>query len=358
MPKKFAALFLLVAVSGGNALAASFDCKKATAPIEAAICKNADLSLADDVLTESYRFLIPNCPMLAGIDELKAAQNKWLSEVRSKFRDSASGLGELRKQYEERNAYLTQRLSECSLARNTPAPVAIKTLSSKKLEYTLPYVVASSPEIGRRINNAIFNELLDMPAPGKLRDGLNSAEVLYGNEGMRSLASAEYSVLRNDGRLLVLEINGEGCGAYCENFTTQYLFDVRTGRAVHPKDLFTNEGANILAQRLKSNRILRGKNLLAKARKARSLQQGDEDTYQQCLRDWSEFESRLWPMAINAKGVWRFVAGTCSAHVNRPSDLLDGLDESVSLKQLEPHLNAYGRSLLLGVGDVRDPGAK
>lgn len=277
-------LTLLLAGMAGPAPGAGFDCRKASAPIEKAICQSPELSLADDVMTESHRFLTAACNAVPGID----------------------GLPE-------------------------------------------------SPEIGRRINDAVFSRLLDMPAPGKLRDGLAGLDEQFEGDGMRPLTSVEYTVICNDGRLLVVEVDGEGCGAYCESFTEQLLFDARTGRAVQPDELFADAGATTLAQRLKSGQIRRGKALIAQARKKKSLDADEGETYAWCLRQWSEFEPRLWPMAVNAKGQWRFVAGNCSAHVNRPQDLLDRLDEVMTMAQLEPHLNSYGKSLLMAIGDVRDP---
>lgn len=355
MKRYIAVLLWLLAAIGGDALGAGFDCKKATAPIETAICSNPELSLADDVMTESYQFLVLSCQALPGIDNLKAAQKKWLFDVRTQFNQASNAPDDLKRKYNERNTYLTQRLSQCSLLRNTFVPVAVKTLHHEKLSYTLPYIVASSPEIGRRINEAVFNRRLDMPAPGKFNDGLAMLEELSKTDGMRSIQSTDYSVIRNDGRLLVLAIEGEGCGAYCEFFTEQLLFDSRTGRSVQPEDLFTDAGTNMLAQRLKSEQIRRGKALVAKVKKKNSLNLDEEETYTRCLKDWSEYKPRLWPMEVDAKGRWRFVAGYCSAHVNRPSDLLDRLDEMVTMAQLEPHLNAYGRSLLMGDGDVLNP---
>ena len=263
----------------------------------------------------------------------------------------------------DRTVFMAKRLSVLfyllvagwGAAHGAGPAVDVKTLKHEKLGYSLPFVVSSDPGVGRRINDEVFDRLLGLSAPETLQDGMALLEQQSSTEGSRSLALAQYLVIRNDDRLLILEVEGEGCGAYCESFTQQFLFDTRTGRAIHPEDLFTDAGSSALAQRLKSAQIRSGKALLASARRKESLQEGEDATYSRCLADWARSEPRLWPLAANFKGQWRFTAGTCSAHVNRGSDLLDRLDVPVTLAQLVPHLNAYGKSLLMRVGDVRDP---
>lgn len=350
-------LVLLLAASCTTALAAGFDCRKAAAPIETAICRNAAFSSADESMTESYRFLGSFCRSVPGVDALQAAQRGWLSELRSRFGAGELSLVELEKRYSDRNAELNALLAQCSRLRTEHRPVKVMKIGDKAQRYELPYVVAASPEISRRINDALFEHLLDRPAPAKLADGQAIvAELARANE-LQPLAAANFKVIRNDGRLLVFELAIEGCGAYCESSTGRLQFDTRSGRKLDPEELFTDAGAKALSRHLKSAQIRRGKALLAKATKNGKLADGEAETYQRCLNDWAGFEPRLWPLSVTATGKWRFVAGNCSAHVNRSEDLLDRLDAPVPPPQLAPHLNAYGRSLLLGDGDVREPNA-
>lgn len=63
-----------------SALAASFDCQKASTPMEQAICANDDLSALDDQLSLTYRAHLGS-PELDPV-QLKKAQRSWLQNTR------------------------------------------------------------------------------------------------------------------------------------------------------------------------------------------------------------------------------------------------------------------------------------
>lgn len=65
--------------------AASFDCRKATSPVELQICSNDELSKLDDQLLESYRGALK---VLEDTTELKSEQRLWLVNERNKCGDS------------------------------------------------------------------------------------------------------------------------------------------------------------------------------------------------------------------------------------------------------------------------------
>jgi len=65
----------------GTAHAASFDCKKAKAPIEKAICADKDISALDEQLASKYKALLGTLDE-AGKGVVKKEQKYWLSNVR------------------------------------------------------------------------------------------------------------------------------------------------------------------------------------------------------------------------------------------------------------------------------------
>jgi uncharacterized protein len=78
MPKPFlAALFAAALAAGLSAQSPGFDCAKATAPQEKAICASPELSRADAEMTDSYRKLLASVPpeIQSGIRE---NQRAWL----------------------------------------------------------------------------------------------------------------------------------------------------------------------------------------------------------------------------------------------------------------------------------------
>ncbi len=353
MKTQLLVIVLIVIVSISRVSAASFDCQKTAYPIEKAICQNDELSRSDEELASSYQSLIENCQQQVKKSALLDSQRKWLAELRKHFTQSSNSPDWLIQQYQQRNAYLSNQLSLCDSKTKLTTKLDIKKLSDKKLNYTLPYIVSSRTEVAQRINDWIFKNLLESPAPKKFSDGLKELAKDYTGEGMRPIDFVNYLVVQNDARLLVLAFELEGCGAYCEGFKVQYQFDARTGRYVETGDLFTAKGAITLALRLKQQHIQSGKAIIARLHK--TLPYEELEAYQRCLSEWSEWKPNLWSINIDKPHYVRFVAGPCSAHVNRPEDALDNLDSVISMAELKPYLNAYGKSLLLGAGNTLSP---
>ncbi|RTL47192.1 MAG: hypothetical protein EKK53_00160 [Burkholderiales bacterium] len=345
LPRPLATALLALALPL-HALAAGFDCAKASAPIEQALCGDAELSLADFVLTERYRHLAAHCSA-----ETAQAQRQWLAQTRAAFTPGPAGLDDLRHRYQQRNDQLLRELDACSL--KTPIrPLRISTVGGVD-SFKLPWVEAPSPEVARRINDVVFARFADLPAaPATLRD---AAAALAPRDGeQRGIREVEFTVRRNDGRLLVLEFSAEGCGSYCENFTEQMSFDARNGKALENEALFTEAGLKAMTQHFNATRAARGRALIAHAIRERSAEADALDLYRYCIKGWTGRFSSMPVPELGASG-WQLRGGHCSSHASRPWDLLDNLDVPLPRALLQAHLNAYGRSLLLAEGDVRDP---
>lgn len=345
MTKTFT-LLLLGTLASAHAAAAGFDCAKAQAPIEKAICADPELSLADFVLTERYQHLLARC------GERPDAQKAWLADARAAFVPGEAGITGLRARYLARNEALLSALDTCSLQRPI-APLRIVTVGQAGDSVQLPWVEAPSPEVSRRINDAVFTRFADVAAaPERLRD---APAALKRDNPQGGTREAQFSVVRNDGRLLVLQFEVEGCGSYCENFTEQMAFDARTGKPLENATLFTEEGLKALTHRYNSTRAARGRALIAHARREKSAEPDEIDMYQGCIRDWTgRFSSMPFPELVG-KNEWQLRGGHCSPHAARPWDLLDHIDVPLPRALLAAHLSPYGKSLLLGQGDVRDP---
>ncbi|MBC7437921.1 MAG: hypothetical protein H7332_17855 [Bdellovibrionales bacterium] len=350
--RRFALLF--AAALSAPAIAAGFDCAKASAPVEQAICADETLSLADFVLTERYQHLSAHCNAQSGAAERPAAQKRWVAQTRAAFTPGEAGLADLRNRYQQRNEELLRALDACSLQRPL-APLRIATVSSAGSSLKLPWVEAPSPEISRRINDAVFSQLQGMPAPARLRDASADLAAAARDATTQGTRDAEFNVRRNDGRLLVIGIDAEGCGAYCENYTMQLPFDARNGKALENAALFTEDGLKRLTRHYNGTRAARGRALIAHARRERSAEADELEMYQGCIRDWTGKFSSMPVPELDAQGSWQLRGGHCSPHAARPWDLLDNIVVPLPRALLSAHLNAYGKSLLLAQGDVRDP---
>lgn len=232
-------------------------------------------------------------------------------------------------------------------------PLRIETVSSNSSALTLPWIVAPSAEVSRRINDVIFNQFLDVPAPPNLQD---APAMLPQTDGpFEGTTSGTFKTLHNNGRVLVIEITAEGCGAYCEGYTAQLLFDARTGRTLETAALFTETGAQAVARYFKSTRAAKARAVIGYAKRKHTISPSELDMYLWCLSGWAEKDASLPRVELDAQGRWHLPGGHCSSHATRPWDLLDAIDVPLTNALLAMHLSAYGKSVLLGTGDVRDP---
>jgi uncharacterized protein len=122
-----ASVLLLGAIS--PAMAASFDCTRASTPQEKLICQNPQLSALDEALSAAYRKKMSG---LSGTDaaQLKQSQREWLKQLRS----HGAQAGQLQADYQQRIAALTGAAT-APVVENK-APVAD----------TSPAAVTSAPE--------------------------------------------------------------------------------------------------------------------------------------------------------------------------------------------------------------------
>jgi uncharacterized protein len=272
-------LVVLLALLPGWSFGAGFDCAKAASAIEQAICADDALSLADFVLTERHRFLLSHCQAMPGAPERVEAQRHWVAQVRRDFEATDAGREALRASYHLRNAELERDLADCSLRRREAAPVRVDKVSSPTSGMQLPWVEAASPEVSRRINDVVFNRMLDRPAPARPED---AAALLPKPEYAQNvITSSEYTILRNDGRLLVIAVAAEGCFRHCEeHFTDQWNFDARTGRQLENDTLYTPAGKQAVARYYVAEARARFRAALARVKKAHDADEDELEHYE------------------------------------------------------------------------------
>jgi len=78
-PIRFPGLVLALGLASSPAFAQSFDCAKASKPVERTICASADLKARDEQLAETLATLLGNTP-LSEREALQQAQTAWLAE--------------------------------------------------------------------------------------------------------------------------------------------------------------------------------------------------------------------------------------------------------------------------------------
>jgi uncharacterized protein YecT (DUF1311 family) len=251
----------LLTCSPGAALAASFDCAKARAPVEQLICGNASLSDADERLGDRYMALlkavearsVENKTLDAAMrDRLRAEQRAWL-ERRTKYCGVPATLPGAASGTDDRH-YMVECLKETTKAR---------TLALDRQRDQLPVSVLIEPKTLAEKNEARHYEVdvrypvLAASVPGA--DAFNKAveqDVLRGVEAFRashadeepppeptmfSALSLDYEVSFASPKLLSVQFDSydypAGAAHGMSNRTTLHV-DLTTGRTLTAADIF------------------------------------------------------------------------------------------------------------------------
>lgn len=210
--------------------------------------------------------------------------------------------------------------------------------------YSFPKVILPTKTIATKINNDLIHDFLDIE-PGKVKKSI--FENVWGaNETIPSLIDVTYKTVRNTSKLLCLELSGEGCGAYCENFTRYYTYDLTTGARLKLEQILTAAGQKLVLDSVKSGKaneirrhIVAIKDSLTKPSML-SRQDDKEyytealDMYEACLTDTYEPELQHMRFYVTDNEL-HVILERCSAHVNRALDDLYEFDFVFDLKKME-----------------------
>ncbi|RZI93067.1 MAG: hypothetical protein EOP78_12000 [Variovorax sp.] len=247
------------------------------------------------------------------------------------------------------------------------APLRVQTLTQKTEtgRQRFPMVSSDDAVTAARINHRLFIDTFERMAPARAADGLREVDA----QSWRALPELGFRVVRNDARLLSIELMGESCGAYCESFTVSHAFDAATGRHLEIDDLFTRDGRDAIARTVQSANMDAVRKQIATLKKTRARLSkttpgatSDVDDalllYESCL---TERTAPSWrgiagtgQLSVEAQAVV-FSQGRCSNHAMRALDDLGDFATRLPMAQLRPWLTPYGAALLLGEGAAPAP---
>ena len=241
-------------------------------------------------------------------------------------------------------------------------------------EVKLPFVAGGATGVARRINDAVWKEFLDgtvaPTTPGKTytppRDKLP--------QGTSSLEFKTQFIPSMNPRLLSLELSGEGCGAYCESFTTTRVFDLHDGHQLSMGDLLTPDGFSAVGRRVDAERRRAYKDEVREIRAAikaapKGKKTDDDDDNatrlalnEGCLKEVDERPSTPWWLAayglsLDGHGGMAVSVGRCSNHVNQGLDDVGDVTVAIPAADLRPALTPYGLAVVCQEGDAPKPGA-
>ena len=238
----------------------------------------------------------------------------------------------------------------------------------------MPFVAGGAPGVARRINAAVWAEMLDgVPAPttpGRTFTPPPGREL----QGTDELDFKATLIPAGDPRVLSLALDGEGCGAYCENFDFTRTFDLRDGRRLSLGDLLTVEGFAEVGRRLDAARRnayrkqLRQLESAAKAAARSKKADPDDDTddrlemNKSCLERVASEPSTPWwllneEFSLDGRGGLAVTKGRCSNHAGRALDDVGAITIAIPAAELRGLLTPYGLAVLQQSGDASPPPA-
>lgn len=212
--------------------------------------------------------------------------------------------------------------------------------------YSFPRVrTPDKPEIATRINRDIIMEFLDVD-PDTAHEGLFTQ--VWGDPGgggMPSVNALSWSWTQPVPDVISIELIGEFCGAYCEDFDIHYNYDLRNGVRLSYDSLFTETGL----RRVTDSLDRRWRMLVLKEVDKLQAQLANVDTssfeaemlssaialYTDCL------EQRSTPYVddlIPRQEAMIFRISRCSNHAVRAIDELDAVELELGYAWLAPHL--------------------
>lgn len=236
----------------------------------------------------------------------------------------------------------------------------------------MPYAMGGAAGVARRINRAVWSEMLDgvpVPAaPGQTFTLPPGQET----QGTRSLDYTATFIPPVAPRVLSLALNGESCGAYCEDFAHTRAFDLRDGRRLSLGDLLTVDGFAEVGRRVdaarrdayrKQVRLLE-RTLEAAARRRQKDPDDDTDDRlamnQDCLESVDSEPSTPWwlldvEFALDGHGGMTVTRDRCSNHAGRALDDVGQVTTAIPASELQRLLTPYGLAVVQQRGDAPAP---
>jgi hypothetical protein len=245
-------------------------------------------------------------------------------------------------------------LSPCTFA----ATFVVKPL---QYEGTMPFVESNNTQLAAGINEIIYQDMLELPAPKTMREGVapTTTDIRHGQSDI------SYKVLRNDASVLNIAITAERCGAYCMTHTYFYSFDASDGKKIEIDSIFTKEGFSQLDKKLielRSARVdkelIRLNKLIEKYPDNYEFKEDEIDPsisialYETCLLTIAQEGTETYPRSGStemkiAKNSISFLWPRCANHAMEAADPLGIFENTFSYKKIAPYLNEYGRKLLI-----------
>ena len=240
-----------------------------------------------------------------------------------------------------------------AVCQATAQPVVVDTISAMQPwppyeEFTFPrFLTPGNPKLAARIERDLCIDFLEVD-PDTAKGSI--FQQVWGDPA--STAPQRLSLLSWTSEqplpeVLSVSFSAEGCGAYCEGFTTHYIYDLRDGHRLLYDSLFTETGRVAVDDTLRRNwqaAVEAHIQLIQGSLKLDSLSIEDiewlheaMDLYRQCLLERTDYRPYVVDIEPMGKALRVYIA-RCNAHADRALDELDEVKVDLLYEWLRPYL--------------------
>ena len=225
----------------------------------------------------------------------------------------------------------------------------------KNLKYSFPLVtVPNNKKISEKINNDLVSDFLDADR-NKIKKSI--FENVWSSGDRNAIRSdISFEVISNDRNILNISIFAQGCGAYCEGFTTYYTYDLKNGARVKLDTLLNDEGIKLLIDSMNKKKKEMLQLQLKKIKDVlrtpavqndsidRETYNEMESLYSNCLDN--EIQSLEYQQFYITRSSLHIISDRCSAHYNMAIDDLWSFKFTFRLETLKKYFTPYAARLL------------
>ena len=223
--------------------------------------------------------------------------------------------------------------------------------NSPELKYEFPLLVGKPLHITKKINSEIIKDFLELDIN---KEHKSIFENVWGTKeySIPVLSDLTYSINTLNKKMYSVTLNADGCGAYCELFSTTYNYDLSNGNRIYLDSIFSEKGKKELLTLLSSkkrkeieNYILKIKNQVTDSTDDKKRINQTIELYKNCLNSLPFNSLEFIDFKIINKTIV-LTSERCSNHATRALDELDDYQFIFKQSEINSLLNKYGKNIL------------
>jgi hypothetical protein len=222
--------------------------------------------------------------------------------------------------------------------------------NSPELKYEFPLLVGKSRHITKKINSEIIKDFLDIDINKAHKSIFQN---VWGPKeySIPLLSDLTYNINVLNKKMYSLTLNAEGCGAYCESFSTSYNYDLSNGHKIYLESIFSKKGKKELLLLISREKRKEIENYILKINNEVDSKQDKEiitqtiELYKNCLNSLPFNSLEFIDFKIIDKTIV-LTSERCSNHAEIALDELDDYQFIYKQSEINSHLNKYGKNIL------------